>query len=481
MRWLEVADSPAVAAAILTAVICSVGISSCASTSSGGAGARRPEAPVTARAPQAQPAQSEGEPIVRVRLLADVREVMISGPKTLTVGPPGKPDAARSVPTPVKFMRLETGWLLRDGAGSSVAFAYGAIGAPATPLSVRAGDAAMLRINDSPYPGEVVLHPRDPRRSALPAAASAADTGAPAAPPAGSTASVLPFDVIEYVGLEVYLPGVISRELMPNWSLTAFKAQAIAARSYAMHERERSRGLGEAFDLESSQLDQVYGGSTQHAAANRAAQETRGRILMFEGRVLRAYYSSTCGGRPSAAKDVWPTTKGFEFNLDAPIQGSQGPEEACGFSPRSRWSVTRSREDLSKRLAAFGRDQQLAVRGLKLLARVEPSAMTAHGRPTAFRLYDSDGRWYALSAEQVRTGCNWIGTSGQPAVTAQTRVLSGDLVFTPRGTDFVIEGRGFGHGVGMCQYGAEGRARLGESAEQILMHYYPGAKITRVY
>lgn len=478
-RWLEVADSPAAAAAILFAMLCSVGVGSCTSSYRGAPVAKPTPREIETR--PAEPARAEGEPILRVRLLGDVRDVVLSGPKSLTIGPEGKPTAARSLATPVKVLRLETGWLLRDGADRPVAFGNPAQGA-AEALSVRPAVPGLIKVNDAPYPGEFTLLPKAPRAASQPASPAPAvgTTGAPGTPPPAPS-NVLPFDLVEHVALETYLPGVISRELLPNWSLTAFKAQAIAARSYAMHERERSLKAGEAFDLESSQLDQVYGGAVDHAVANRAVAETRGMILTFQGHVLRAYYSSTCGGRPAAAKDVWPTTRGFEFNLDAPIQGVQGPETACGYSPRSTWSVARSREDISKRLAAYGRDQNLAVRGLRLLVRIEPLNCTNDGRPTSYRLFDSDGAWYMLSAEQVRTGCNWIGTSGRPPVTAQTRVLSGDLTMTTKGTDFIIEGRGFGHGVGLCQYGAEGRARAGETAEQIVRHYYPGARLEKVY
>ncbi len=479
-RWLEVADSPAAAAAILFAILCSIGVGSCTNSPHTTPQSRTTK-PVPRAATPMQPAVApKGEPILRVRLLGDVREVTLSGPTTIRISPEGRPGAAgRSIVTPIKVMRVETGWFLKDGAGQSVAFGNPAIGAPPEPLRIHPDAArANIKINDVPYPGEFTLHPKS-SRAAAPAPAFGS-TGAPQPSP-DAVSSVLPFDLVEHIGLETYLPGVISRELMPNWSLNAFKAQAIAARSYAMHERERSTSNGEQYDLESSQLDQVYGGAVDHANANRAATETRGQVLMYEEHVLRAYYSSTCGGRPAAAREVWPTSKGYEFNLDEPIQGTQGPETACAFSPRSKWTVTRSRDDLTKRLAAYGRDQGLSVRNLRSISKVEPTKKTADGRPTNFQVYDDNGKWYALSAEQLRTACNWIGGSGRPAVTAQTRILSGDLEFTMQGTNAVITGRGFGHGVGLCQYGAEGMSRSGTTAEQIVLHYYPGATLEKAY
>jgi len=477
-RWIETADGPAALAAMSFAAMLAVGASSC--TTSAPVGRTEPTrtsqaqqqpaaAPSTEASRGASPTsfRQEGEPIVRIRLMTDIKELTLDGPPTLLIGIEGKTGIDKPLTNPIKVMRLETGWLLRDRSGVPTAIA-GASGGSAGSLSVKAESASKpILLNQMPYPGEFVLWPR-------------AQKNPPPQSSAG-TAALLGFDVIEHVRLETYLPGVVSRELLPNWSLNAFKAQAIAARTYAMHERERSRNNGEPFDLESTQVDQVYGGLVDHAVSSRAVQETRGLILTVDGRLLRAYYSSTCGGRPASAKDVWPTTKGFEFNLDAPIQGSQGPDDACGFSPRSNWTVQRSREELSKRLSAFGRDQGFAVRSLKLLTRVEVRGITRDGRPTGYKLFDSDGTWYGLSAEEMRTACNWVGSSGQVQVTGQTRVLSGDLEVVIQGNAVTIKGRGFGHGVGLCQYGAEGMSRRGASPEQIVQHYYPGAKLEKVY
>jgi stage II sporulation protein D len=484
-RWLEVADSPAAAAAILTAVLCAAGVGSCARSESPSLSDPRAARP----SPRAHPASAPqiesraiAEPVVRVRILAEAREIAFSGPASLSIAPPSRPAAERTLSTPVTITRLPTGWLLRDAAGAPSVFGNAGLSGPPESLRVRSAGPAMLTINGSPHPGECVLVPRTaPGPDSPPRVAPVlgTDGSAPAVSPTVPT--VLPFDVIEHLGIESYLPAVLSRELLPTWSLTAYKAQAVAARTYALHERERSTMLGEAYDLESNQLDQVYGGSVDHPVAARAVAETRGRVLTFEGRILRAYFSSTCGGRPAAAKDVWPTTKGFEFNLDAPIQGSQGADAACASSPRASWTITRPRDDLSMRLAAYGRDQNLSIRGLRSLLRVEPAKRTPDGRPTAYKVFDASGKWHPLSAEQLRTACNWVGSSGRPAVTAQTRVLSGDAEFTAKGADFIITGRGFGHGVGLCQYGAEGMARRGATPEEILLHYYSGATIETRY
>lgn len=481
MRWCEVADTPAAVVAIGAAAILTLATASCTSTSST-VPVRQPAARTTApEPPTAVGTIVRSEPALRIRIFEGVAESRLAGPRELIIAPVARPEAARTVTTPTTIRRGTSGWYLRDGAGSPVAFGDATRGTPES-LSIRAADGkSLITINDQPYPGDFVIVPR--QRAVTPAPATpATGAAAPSTTPAPTNIlDQLRFDIVESVGMETYLPGVVAKEMLPRWSPNAYKAQAIAARSYAIHEMERSRAKGEPFDLESSQLDQVYGGSVTTGPAADAVRATRGMVLTHDSTILRAYYSSTCGGRPAAAKDVWPTTRGFEFNLAAPIQGTQGPEEACTFSPRHRWTTSRPTAELVKRLAGYGRENGLAIRAIASLAKLEPATITADARPTTYRIFDADGKWYPISAEQLRNACNWTSNSGLPAITAQTRVYSGDVEFKVEKDTTTITGRGFGHGVGMCQFGAEGMSREGKTAEQILMHYYPGAQLIKAY
>jgi SpoIID/LytB domain protein len=485
MRWCEVADTPAAIVAFAAAAIITLATASCTSTTAPAPGQARPPIARSTTTEPPPPVDKivREEPELRIRIMASIAESRLAGPRELIIAPIARPDAARTVATPVLFRRGTSGWFLRDGAGAPVAFGDATRGTPEA-LSIRAADGkSLVTINDQPYPGDFVLVPR--QRGVMPnPAPEAVTTATPPVTPAPPPANILDqlrFDIIEHVGLETYLPGVVAKEMLPRWSPNAYKVQAIAARSYAIHEMERSRAKGEAFDLESSQFDQVYGGSVTTGPAADAVRATRGMILTHDGTILRAYYSSTCGGRPAAAKDVWPTTRGFEFNLADPIQGTQGPEEACAFSPRYRWTAARPTAELVKRLSGYGRENGLAIRAITSLAKLEPATITADARPTTYRIFDAQGKWYPLSAEQLRNACNWTSNSGLPAITPQTRVYSGDVEFKIEGDTTTITGRGFGHGVGMCQFGAEGMSRSGSTPEQILMHYYPGAKLIKAY
>src|SRR5690606_23410329 len=126
------------------------------------------------------------------------------------------------------------------------------------------------------------------------------------------------------------------------------------ARTYALHQRERAQRLGRPFDLEATVIDQAYAGATDLEVARRALADTRGTVLTWQGELLRAYYSSTCGGRSAAAADIWPTSGEFAFNLAAPIQAYRR-DHACEGSPVYTWEVTRTRDDLSRRFREWGK------------------------------------------------------------------------------------------------------------------------------
>jgi stage II sporulation protein D len=484
-RWAETADLPAMAAALVSAFMVAVLASSCTSQrrtqpSLPGRSGQVSEPQATPPAASTRPASpapdlrtQAGEPIVRIRIAQSVQEAQVSSTGSFSAQPQGRPERLKTFQGPVTLRRESTGWVVR-GAPSVFEVFGDAASSPET-LLLRPDAGGTLSLDGKPFPGELLLVPR-----AAPTPAATTATTAAAAASTTAPSSQWRYDVVELVSIEEYLPGVVAKEMLPRWSLEAYKAQAIAARSYALHERDRSKA-DSSFDLEASELDQAYAGVAENPLVLRAVRDTRGVSLTWNGGVLRAYYSSTCGGRPSAARAVWPTTNGFEFNLSAPIQGDQGPEVDCQLSPRYRWTVTRTTADLVKRFAAYGAHSGLSIRAIKSIARVTPATTSPDGRPLTYTISDTSGATYTLSAEELRNACNFVGTSGQPPVTAQTRVFSGDIDFAFSGPNATITGRGFGHGVGMCQYGAEGMSRRGRTAEQILMHYYPGATLQKLY
>ena len=128
-----------------------------------------------------------------------------------------------------------------------------------------------------------------------------------------------------------------------------------------------------------------------------------------------------------------------------------------------------------------GSDAGSSVPGKNLNLKIEPVSFNSFDRPQRYRITEEGGRWWELSAETTRLAVNHTGDSGLERPTRAQRVNSGDFTTRREGNTLVFNGRGFGHGVGMSQFGAEGMARQGRAADEILMHYYPGAALQRAY
>lgn len=388
------------------------------------------------------------EPDIRVRVRDGASLVTVGGPGLLRLRWDGG-SGVGSIGSPVEVSVDEVGALvLRAPLGEVF------VHRPGAPVTISRPATEALTLDGHPYPGSVTLVPRT-------------EGG-------GRT-----FDVVAQMGVEEYLPGVIAKELYQSWPLATFQAQAVCARSYALHERARSRRTGRAFDLEATTQDQAFIGATDLAVAHDAVESTRGQALTWEGQVLRAYYASTSGGRAASAADTWPTGPGYEFNLAPPLQAAPRAY-ADEKSPAYRWTRERGVARLSLRLRRWGEENGHPVKQVSRVRAIEPSRSNAVGRPTRYKVRDDQGRAFELSAEELRVACNWA-VPGVPDVTAQERVRSGDLTARVRGDKVEIEGRGFGHGVGLCQFSAAEFARRGWGYREITLHFYPGARIERLY
>lgn len=431
-------------------------------------------------------ARVAAEPEMRVRLLAATDAIRIGPGSSVAAANPdgwpvGAPVVVRGAAAEVRIVSGQ--WVLGAGdAGTETGSRSLGIDAGST-LVITGGRG--VNINGAAYPGRVRLIAR-------------------------SEVSAAAFDAIEHLPMEDYLPGVVAKEMPSGWPVGAYQVQAVCARTYALHEKLRTAGNARTnFDVESSDRDQVYSGSTANKAAIDAVRSTRGWVLADGDLVLRAYFSSTCGGRTASARDTWPTGPGFEFNLAGPIQAARRPF-ACESSPLFRWSVTRDRSELVQRLRTYGERSQLLVRKIKDLWSIEAISTNADGRPNAYKLIEPGGVWYQLSGEQLRLALNQSvpstmtpggsisgtiqGYGGEAAMESdipatpadidrKSRVASSDIeVVGPKGKSVVmINGRGFGHGVGMCQYCAKAFAERGEDWQTCVLRFYPGARLVQLY
>jgi stage II sporulation protein D len=391
------------------------------------------------------------EPDMRVRVRRDAREIEVSGARRImmTAG------ADRSLLASPIIIRPDNGGVLVTDAAGQTRSVPSWRNLDLAPADARLPGAVTpaLEMDGGRFPGRLRIL-------------------------AGET-----LEVINLVPLETYVAGVISKELYSTWPLETYCVQAVAARTYALHERSRAARDGRAYDLENSTADQVYGGENTLAVAQEAVDITRGHVLKRRGEILRAYYSSTCGGRAGSAADTWPTGPGYEFNLVDSIQGRPRPH-ACEGASLYRWEVLRSSHDVNERVLGWGRatrqDAGAGLRGFSEIRAIEVARRNGTGRPAAYRLTDRSGLTSTISAEQLRIALNHA-TAAYPAPPRELLVRSGDVEVQFRPGEALISGRGFGHGVGMCQFCAEGFARQGRTWREMLEMFYPGASISRLY
>ena len=397
------------------------------------------------------------EPEIRVRITKPTKEIVVAGSRLVLAREAS--GRVRMFRTPLLASTSTSGLVLAEPGGRKTSIAgYVDLesGDPRSTTLPRPGsrewhaDAPTVAVQGVAYPGTIRL-----------------------------TATKDGVQAINHVELERYIAAVASRELYPSWELAAYEAQAIAARSYALQSMSLAKFRDRAWHVESSTVDQAYPGHTTHERAILGAINTRGRVLAHRGRVLRAYYSSTSGGRSGAAADTWPTTAGFEYNLDAPIQ-SYAVVHASEASRLHRWQVVRTTDDVTRRLRAWGHAAGHTLKNARAVTNITVHRTNRVGRPAAYRVGERNGVRHVLSAEQLRIALNH-NAKVLTDVTGDQRVRSGDIEVTAAGSRLVIRGRGFGHGVGMCQFSAQALAKRGWTAEAILKNFYPGASLERAY
>lgn len=264
--------------------------------------------------------------------------------------------------------------------------------------------------------------------------------------------------VVNHVDIEKYVAGLLNSEMSASWNLNALKAQAVAARTYALHQmREagstRFRGLKAPFDVEGSVRDQVYEGAHQEKYKSlKAVQSTRGLVLTYNGDPIKAFYHSTCGGKTESPEQVWGSRLPY---LKPVVCGN------CTHSPRFNWVYDITKQEMEKKL----RNERLLKGSLVSMRVVERNKV---GRASRVEIVGSQGN-LLVGATRIR---DLMGT---------LNVRSTQFEMAASGNKFTFIGHGSGHGVGMCQYGAKAMGDRGNSYQEILKRYYPVAQLTKFY
>lgn len=318
--------------------------------------------------------------------------------------------------------------------------------------------------------------------------------------------------VINYLNLDDYLYGVIPREMPASFHMEALKAQAIGARTYVLYNINKHSGEG--YNICDTTHCQVYGGMDgEHERTNKAVDETKGIVITYNGNIIDAVYHSNSGGYTEDSKEAWggyvPYLTGVEDKYSIGFSGSQ-------------WQFTMKAEEISKRMMNSGTN----VGNILDMDIIERSP---NGRVSKLRIIGEFGE-EVLNKSQIRQvlGTNELKSTwfdierGGEATYKEIYAIDGnystpktinmdssyivDENFNTRllkpkelniidkyktstitsidkypNGNFIIRGKGYGHGVGMSQWGAHGMANEGYTFEEILKHYYTDAEIRKTY
>ncbi len=276
------------------------------------------------------------------------------------------------------------------------------------------------------------------------------------------------------VYIEDYLQGVVPHEIGPTKKdqYEAIKAQAVAARTYAMGHLGQY-GAEAGYDLKADIGDQVYNGVIEEKEeVNRAIKETHGLVVTYNDGMIDAYYHSTCGGATDDIEDVWDKDP-------KPYLVMVHDEGACKISKYYDWQERFSADQITLRLEQYlSREKGRTIRVGKI-RDIRITAKSPGGRVGTI-VFDTEGGRYSFKREKVR----WmLGRSDNPDGILRSARIEPDIRRNGKGemTEVVFIGRGYGHGLGMCQMGARGLAAKGVGFDSILSLYYQGTKLKKLY
>ena len=310
--------------------------------------------------------------------------------------------------------------------------------------------------------------------------------------------------VVNAVDFDDYLCGVVPREVTPTWSYEAVKAQAVLSRTFAINNMNKFQKYG--FNLDNTTNSQAYAGvRIEHPSSNRAVQETHNQVVLYEGKPANVYFFASSGGKTGTANDAW----GGE-NLPY-LQSVDDPYENPNQASYSNWKLTFTANELKAKLAQkdvhIGDITDVTVEYSNSGRAIKT---TFHGTEGKKEYLRENIRWvigaystaFTVSRSGESAGGNLCALDAynsftQIPVTSETKLLSASgisnvaeglhllsaegqvqIEATNSSTgDFIFNGRGWGHGVGMSQWGAKGMAEAGFHYQEIIQHYFAGTEI----
>jgi stage II sporulation protein D len=314
------------------------------------------------------------------------------------------------------------------------------------PLVARPQKGAVVRWNGKPYRGELVI--------------SATDSG---------------LLVVNRVSMDSYLRGVVPLEIGNRTSaeMAAVQAQAVAARTYAYKHLTDKR----PFDMYATVQDQVYGGvDAEKSLSDTAITTTANVVVLYNGEPITTPYHSTCGGSTAGVTEVWydQPDQPYLRPVSDRIPGTNN--YYCDPSPRFSWTQSFDAAGLRAVMEKYLANYTNAPKtNLGRITDVREQGKTPSGRVAALTVRTESGS-YTLRGNDIR----FVLRDPRGAILNSTYFSLSAATSGGEVSSLTLNGRGYGHGIGMCQWGAIGRARAGQNYRTILETYYPGTTIGRI-
>ena len=249
--------------------------------------------------------------------------------------------------------------------------------------------------------------------------------------------------LINELPFEDYIGNVVSAEVGTNWDMEALKVQAVISRTYALYQKKKN-GTNGNYDLTSSVLHQVYKGSSPDTRVSYAVMDTEGEVLTFNGDVIEAFYHSTSGGKTEDPVEVF----GKSYPYLKPVESN------CEISPYWIWERRIPVEEIEKALDVKG------------ILNIQIKSYTSTQRVKTVDVFHNNGI-LNINAKDLRKMLGW------------NKLPSTNFTLSRDNGNYVFDGKGYGHGVGLCQWSALEMSREGMTYKQILEYFYPGTKLEK--
>lgn len=300
----------------------------------------------------------------------------------------------------------------------------GSLKCPAEKLLIAVDDPEAIKINGRKYRGNIQFIKKD--NSALLA--------------------------VNFIELEDYIKGILFHEVSHYWPHEALMAQAVACRTYAVYQKNQN--ASKDYDVTSDIYSQVYGGKTsERHRTNKAVEDTAGEVLTYHNKIFPAYFHSTCAGHTEDAYLLW----GVDI---APLKGV-----ACGYcieSSHYKWLQALSLSSIKQSMIKAGYKECGDIINIV----IENKDVSGRGNDLIVKNGNQDIK---IDSKDLR------------AILGANILKSTNFIVTIADKNAIFEGLGWGHGVGMCQWGAYSMAKEGFDYKQILEYYYPGSQIINYY